>query len=520
MDSQKQSWLNNNGALLDGGVNPDSKMFALLANGQHSSQYSYIKNNINRILADESWWSGNRGAGLIALQTYLWFGRFLQKAELDLLEANLSVLPGDDNYWATRWNNGNINIVTVRYIMSQFNKSATCQYGWIGNESTPEAFTWQGRSYKIGQRYNTFQLCEDWLYNWIDRYYQALYLEGEMFSETYGYHYLNGLITLADSRMVQNQNLRQAAERCANFFLFEHGVNTNHQHLAGPLGRTYMNQHLTGLYMFFPFYPYFGFMPEVHYGTSNSWYISEFALEPKVFDFVNGLDECEIFSKAQGGRYVLIHPKFTLGSNPNGGNWLLQIVSNDPGVTPKSRLGQPFRFWMNNNPDDLNESACTGECYSEMGQAGHQYKDSIMIAMGGCIVHNPMIKTNWDIIQKNGNWNFGLENGVCVAWTIGPDSAGLEVAVIGESTFSFDEFKNQVLATSLLNGYTYRNRRGEYLSKNNSDETVLNGKVLYKNLPRLEVIKIDGEVYDFERILGMPPSVTIPNPPTGVRIQL
>lgn len=519
-ETEKSKWLARDGYMLDGGYNPASRVFAWLEAGTQAQHAGEIDAFVNELMADESWFGGNRGAGLTALQLYVWEGSRLTVGQKVMLWSRLQWLATDDYYYGVGVSNTAINCMTVRYVIAQQMPAATVRYDDAPNVFGSQPFTWEGRSYVRGQRYNALQLSRDWLLNWMEIYLWGGYLHGEYFSETYSYHFANCLLTLADPRMVSDPVMRDAAAATLSFMLFEFGVNTNTRHLAAPLGRTYMNQHTTGAYQFFYFEPYFGFMSPVHYGNTGSAFVSSYRLPAPITDFVRFDGQQEIFSSVQGGRYVWSTPIYTLGSQPNGGNWMLQIVSNDPGPYPQARRGQPFRIWLNNNLRDLDPSSCSGECYSEMGAGAYQYKDAMLIDMPDCVLHQALVATQWDQQETvaGSGWQFKVENGVAVAIRIESARSALECSRLGIDDVDFSAFKTAVLAHSQLGINSYTTRRGDFI-ENRSGRTFVNGQPFPSSLPRLEILR-GFQRHTFESVMGAPTRDTIPpQKPKNVRLR-
>lgn len=500
-DREKAAWLARSGAFLDNVTNDASRAFSVLEKGAVGENQPWFSDYMNRLMNDESWWSGNRGSGPIAAAMCLLYKDRLPAGDYSKMWARLIDLTSDDNYFAQTANNGQINCLLVKYLISQYNRNAQSRFDYIPDDpAKPNAgdFTgFDGQRYERGKKYNTYNLSKAWLYWWIDRYLTGGYIHGEMFSEVYGHHYLVALVMLADSRCNQDAVFRQRAAMVADFMLFEYGINANGHHLGAPLGRTYMQSHLTGQDNFWPFMPYFGFMSATHYGNSQVYFCLEYRL-PEGLRQAGGApaenDYREIFSTVDGfsgSRYVYVTNKFTLGSHP-GQNWMLEINSNDAGSFPQSRPGMGFRLWLNNNRDDLNPASCSGECYAEMGQMGFQYRDAIFVAVPGVVLHEALTKNKWDSIEgsTNNNWRFSVENGVAVAIRIEADAAAVEVARLGVDVSDFTAFKNQVTQTARISGNTYTTRRGDKI-ENRNDAVFVNGVAFAQNMPRMSV-KING----------------------------
>jgi len=522
-ETEKSKWLAREGGLLDGGYNPASRVFAWFENStqtQHTSEIDAFIDDLVKIDTNDpnnSWFGGNRETGLLALQLYQWKFHQLAPAQRARLWSPLQWLATDNYYWGVGWSNTAINCVTVRYILAQLAPTKLVRYDDAPNEFGAQNFTWEDRSYVRGEFYNALQLSHDWLLKWMDIYRTGGELHGEYFSETYSYHFANCLLTLADSRMVSDSSLRVAAAATLSFLLFEFGLNTNTRHLAAPLGRTYMQQHLTGAYQFFYFNPYFGFMPEVHYGNSSTPFVSSYRLPARISDFVRFQGQQEILSSVQNGRYIWSTASCTLGSGPNGGNWMLQIVSNDHGPYPAARSGQPFRVWLNNNPRDLEPASCSGECYSEMGQQGYQYRDAILVDLPDCILHQALVATSWDQQENFNGWQFKVENGAAVAIKIESERSALECSRLGIDDADYQAFKDAITTRSHLGNHSYLTRRGD-LIENRNNRKFVNGQPFHENLPRLEVIRA-GQSYTFESIMSAPVRDLIaPAQPQNVKV--
>ena len=492
-ETVKAQWLMRNGLYLDNVRNEAAVAFAMLESGRVDS--GWVNNYVQRLLADESWWSGNRGAGLLAAQLCLWQKAKLPAGAYRQLWQRLLDLCDDPNYFAQPWNNGQINCMAVRYLVSQFQRADSVRYDYIFDPDHSGDFSFEGRNYRRGQIYNVHELSRAWLKTWMQRYIAGGYIHGELFSETYGHHYLNALITLADTRATSDPQMREHAAMTADFFLVEHGINTNGHHLAGPLGRTYMQSHLYGRDFFFPFEVYFGAPHPTHYGHSGSYYVSNYRLPLALETLVQRNLPRVVTSSVQGERYAWITERYTLGSSPGNGNWLLEINSNDDGPYPQARPGFNFRLWLNGEPNDLTPDSCRGECYAQMGMGGRQYKNSLLVAMPGAKLYEALAGNRWDTIENTSGWRFSVENGVAVAIRIdhGAAAAAVEVSLLGVDEADFNSFKAAVLANSkIISMDQYITRRGEKIEVQNN-RMFVDGKAFNQNLPRLRVVDMAGK---------------------------
>ena len=528
---------------MDNVTNDASRAFAVLESGAVGANQPWFSDYIDRLMNDESWWSGNRGSGPVALAMCLLYKDRLPAGDYAKMWARLNDLVGDDYYWAQIANNGQINCMVVKYLMAQFNRSKQVLFDYIPDDPAKPAggdFTgFDGVKYQRGKKYNTYELTRAWFYWWMERYIFGGYIHGELFSEVYGHHFLVALVMLADARLNQDATMRQRAAMAADFMLFEYGINANNHHLAAPLGRTYMQSHLTGQDNFWPFAPYFGYMQPTHYGNSSVYFVLDYRLPEELRQLCAipaGSGFREIFSTVDGfngSRYVYATNKFTLGSHP-GQSWMLEINSNDPGPFPQSRPGMGFRLWINNNRDDLNPASCSGECYAEMGMMGFHYRDAVFVALSGGMLHEALTRNKWDSIEGNYNngWRFSVENGVAVAIRIEADAAAVEVSRLGLDEADLAAFKAAVQGKSKIAGSTYTTRRGDKI-ENRSDLVFVNGKAFAQNMPRMRVVdgggnelaattsagvfKLGSAVYDFKAWTGsVPPAPRLPAAPRAL----
>lgn len=503
-EREKQKWIDRDGQLVDGGFNVGYSFFVWFAKGTQEEHYNEVQRAIDILIHGDSWENGNYASALIGAQLYYCFGDRLHKAEKQKLWDNLEPLLADKYYFGNTTSNTGINTMTVRYILSQYEKEAQVEYSDSTFTYGPPNFTYQGRTYSRGNVYSSYELARDYLNSWFERFVDADYLQGELFSEIYSIHFVNSLVTLTDNRMVQDSAMRHRAKLAADFFLLEHVVNTNEHHMAGPLGRSYMQLHLDGSRHLLYWDCYWGKMYPTHYGHPDGPYILQYRVTPLIEDIGRYDDEPADYwhvvrSTSQGERYIFVAQDFTLGSNPDGGNWLLEINSNDPGPYPKARPGSPFRIWMNEYPNDLNPAACEGECYSHMGTNAHQYKNAMLINLSNTRYYEALTSNRWDTVESHSScWRFSQEGRVAVAIKRGPASAGLEVARIGIDYPSFDEFKNAMLTRAKLGKNVFVTSKGDriearYNSTSQVMETYVNGQDFWHDTPRLEVITNLGE---------------------------
>jgi hypothetical protein len=504
-EREKQKWMQRDGKLLDGNFSLVYNFFAWFANGTQEEHYSEVQKVVDDLLNGESWYGGNRNNGVIAAQLYFWYGDKLHAAERARLRERLEGMVDDKNYFGVGYSNTGINCMAVRYIMAQYDKTAQVVYNVPDNVYGPPNFTYNGKSYRRGETYSSYELARDWLYYWFDLVLDAGYIHGELFSEIYTFHFINSMVTLADSRMVQDPEMRKRAKLATDFFLLEHVVNTNGHHMAGPLGRSYMQLHLDGTRHLFYWDCYWGQMYPTWYGHPDGPFLSDYRITPLLEDIGRYDDEPDDFwhlvrSEVQGNRNVFITKFFTLGSNPDDGGWLLEINSNDPGRHPQVRPGFPFRIWLNEYANDLNPAACDGECYSQMGTHAHQYKNAILVKVGDAQLYEALTTNKWDIVENhNSGWRFSQEAQVAVAILRGGSSAALEVARIGVDYPSFDAFKNAILTRARLEENAFVTSKGDriearYNSTTKALETYVNGQDYWRSpIPRLEVTTNRGE---------------------------
>lgn len=505
-EREKQKWMERDGKLLDFLDKGTDNFFAILAQGAENERYDIIRSGVNKLVVDESWHSGNYAGALIGVQLYYCFGDKLQPAERDKLWNSLKDLPTDQYYFGNTVANTGINTMTARYVLSQYDKSKQVRYSDPSNIYGPPNFTYDGRSYTRGRTYSSYELARDYLYHWFEVLLEADYLQGEMFTEHYGIHFVNSLVTLTDTRMVQDPEMRKRAKLVADFFQLEHVVNTNDYHMAGPLGRSYMQLHLDGSRHLLYWDCYWGKMYPTHYGHPDGPYILQYRITPIMEDIGVYKDEPADYwhlvkSSVQGQRNVLIAKDYTLGSNPDDGNWLLEIHSNDPGPYPQARPGMLFRIWMNEYDDDMNPDACTGECYSQMGMHAHQYKNALLVNVGNTRLYEALSTNQWDHVEGDSrkSWRFSQEGKIAVAIRQASTSSALEVARIGIDYGSFEEFKNAVSARAKLDGPTFVTSKGDRIEArhnpaNDRTETYVNGQRYWQgSAPRLEVTTHRGE---------------------------
>lgn len=511
-DLNKIAWLAMQGQLKDGTGNLTSRGFAIVESNTYASNVALFRQFFNELYFGNTWIDGNRGAWLIAAQLCYWENGRFPTAMRDSLLDRLDDLPGDDYAWVSGWANGNWHLVSARYIMAQYNTGATCQYGEAGDSTmlaTPESFIFTDsdgtRGYIRGNRYNALQLSRDWLYKAMQRFIDASYMSGEMRSETYGHTFLNGLVSLADNRMVSNATMRNRAQMTADIMLLEHGVAANGKNMSAPLGRTYQVSHQTGNFFFYPLEAYFGKPWPTHYGHPAGFYASNYRVPPIIEDICSYDDEDQYYThivKTKMQRaYMWITKTFTLGSGPNQGEtWMLEIQSNNDGPHPQARPGFNFRFWMNDEPLDGDDARCIrdgdNECYSFMGMYGHQYRDAVLIANPNIVIHELFAGSSWDFSESassaNDNWQFRRENGVAVAWTITTGtSAAIEVCRIGVDELDYASFKSNVLNVARLDDQIYTTRWGNKIQNIGGVTYVKIGSADYvewnANWPRLQV---------------------------------
>jgi hypothetical protein len=125
---------------------------------------------------------------------------------------------------------------------------------------------------------------------------------------------------------------------------------------------------------------------------------------------------------------------------------------------------------MNDEPLDGDDARCIrddeAECYSFMGQYGHQYRDAMLIYQPNIVIHELFTSHSWDFSESASgtyeNWQLRRENGVAVAWTINSsESAAIEVSRIGVDELDYASFKSKVLGVGRLDNNIYTTRNGD-----------------------------------------------------------
>jgi len=496
LDTEKAAWLARGGYFKDNTNTNQARAIAALENNAYSANQALIDDYITNYVGPERF-TGNHEAGVMGTLMY-----FLQdnsgagqlpSGKLSELNGYLSTLDTDDYYYGVGWSNTQMNCMAVRYIWAQQDTNATVRYDDPGNVNGGQDFSFEGRSYVRGQTYKAYALSRDWLLYWMTRYVQAGYMNGEIFSENYSIHFVNCLALLADTRMVTNSIMRTRAALTLDFMLLEHGMRTNRSHMSAPVGRTYRAAHVSGSYWLFMFDAYFGEKFPTHYGHQGAVYISNYRTRNIIEDVCRMGDEGSDYRVEVRGTmqryYAYIAKDFTIGSEPDGGNGYIEITStNNEGPFPQSRYGFNMRFWINNDPDDLNMSACDGECYAAMGIQCHQYLDAIMFTTTGAILHQTFNDANWD--EQTGSlltWRFKREGNVAVAIHIDPNSASahIQLSRLGIDHANFSAFQSAVNSVSVYDNNYFRTWRGDVI-ENINGQTFVNGSRLYQNWPRFQ----------------------------------
>ena len=142
--------MERDGKLLDFLDKDTDNFFAILAKGAEGERYDVIRNGVNKLVVDESWHSGNYAGALIGVQLYYCFGDKLQAPEKQKLWENLKYIPTDQHYFGHTVANTGINTMTVRYVLSQYEKATQIEYNVPENIYGPPNFTYNGRTYTRG----------------------------------------------------------------------------------------------------------------------------------------------------------------------------------------------------------------------------------------------------------------------------------------------------------------------------------------------------------------------------------
>ena len=406
-------------------------------------------------------------------------------------------------------------------------KRMTCAdatYGWSF------AFSYDGRAYIPGYTYNSYEISRDMLYRILDEYVTpGTYEHDSMVYTILALSALRELHDFADRPLQrlggqpdpEGVEMSRRAKMVLDLMLLDEVDDFSANQRGGHMGRSYRDQAISGNDGSCV-YEYWGRMDNRYWMASCDEAFASSYRPPDVLTDIATIDKESAgywhlvrennrasWLPAQQGKWNFVTRFFNLGGSTVG-RWQLNLLSTDGSGY---RVGVPFKLWINDDPGDADTKACPpGECYNEMGEAGFQYRNAMLIEVADPIVHFTPGADRFDEGGENlaafgqyqrdyrlasGGWKFFREGRVGLAMLVSGPRMALEVVALapgcGEDFCypSMDAFRQAVETNARLgDGWfiTSRGKRIGHRSLGDFEAATVDGQDVFTfRFPRLAI---------------------------------
>jgi hypothetical protein len=495
--SRKQTYLTDNGEGI--GLDEEQKIWAWFENGQGYNGNGAKNSRIDAIInlwfvgppntTEDTGWTTSHGVPRLHLLRVLkQYPNCVGAANLNRIQTQFKDMVYTGN-GADIWNCGSSNGVVSRkaaaFIYLEDHKDATVIWPVLpsycqGNFNGATTFSYGGRTYQQGQRYNAYEIVRDWLYSTFDRWIAAGDWTGE-FDAFYTPPLIYSLYTLYD--FAQDATMKRKAKMMLDMLLLDSIINVSSNNIGeamhgGIPGRTYGNQILGKTEPWIFWYPLWGL---THGGYKHPWhafssiYVSEYAKTFSSDRFVEDTgylsDEPDDYSHiateyhaggGNRGKWTYVTKNYSLGSVLTAGNhhWIINVLSRS------DKSGSGMRIWIDHYPQIPGPSG--GEYYLEYGDSGYQYQNAILVFTDpgpNNYLHfadynrNDKDGNSFDVDETEGGWRFLRkdEAGISVAMAVkmGTHAQAIEMCQVGLDYPSYDAFKSAMQSKAALHDNVY-----------------------------------------------------------------
>lgn len=412
-------------------------------------------------------WSGN----VLLFWIYRQYGDVISNEDYNFLETLYRGNAQSKDFVDQRQPNNAICDIVSRYLYAQLDKNLEVLYSKNASE-----FSWEGRSYKLGQTYNSYQLTRDWIYYAMDRWVR--YGNNEFDSPDYTFVLINGFLSLYQFSL--DEEMRNRAKMMIDFIFLESILDYSGSQWGGSVGRTYTSRIVDGKSRDYQFAFW-----DILYPSSEpplDIFVSNYRLPDLIWDIGDLSDEddnyyhmdmeynASICYTTDTGKWNYVTKFYSLGGQCDG-SWQLCINSNDK-PSGNNRPGVPFRIWLNNLAEGMDETnPVPYQSFTAIGQKGHQYKNALF-ATGGFYFHYAIGQNQFDKYEAIGDYHFVQEGRTMVAicHRIASNAGALEVAIEGIDYPTYEDFKATVLNKCILDKYRFVNTHGDWISAQKAPE--------------------------------------------------
>ena len=452
---------------------------------------------------------------------------------------------------------------------------------WPAGTYTDLTFTssYSGKRYVPGNRYNSYELSRDWLFEamntWtkigsseLDGNYSGLTIHSMLMLHDFADRPLSRLGGRAHPDGIE---MKKRAKMTLDLLLLDQMMDFSANHRGGVFGRSYRYNVVNDAWKSF-YHAYFG-IDKGGTDCDGDAYVSSYRVPHIIEDMANLNDETNAYwhihtennrvnTDDRYGKWTFITKHFNLGADgPDGNSWQLSIYSEDGWG---SRAGQPFRLWIDSKPS----SADPNESIDPQTTTGNgrlfQFRNAAFLNLwGGGHVHVCLNGNSFDIGHEQlkkaseyaqdfsigSGWNFFKENKVALALRLDSGKlGGLEVVIIDPNVDadhcypSFQAFQEAVHKNCVVTDNSFKTSRG-YVIEGNSSGGKVNGQPIWTfPFKRMETVDYRGNkmiswqnnimivsknnvehVYDFNNWKfydsGFPGDITPPAVPTNVLLK-
>jgi len=541
-EQRKQSWLNRDGAKLDGSFD-DRVFFGRPYLFAWLEKNIYIKDSHPELgsfhdqlaaMYEERGKAGCR-TGLHISRIFYQYEHILKDPSYpfsnhwDKIKDLLSFDAQDNYHLNTRsWAKSTQPQRTVTAFLHTLEYDRDAEVIWPTGTFDNIQFTssYSNKSYQPGNYYNTYELSRDWLFHALDTWakqgsseldgnYMGLAIHSLLLLYDFAARPLD---RLSDRPDPDGEEMKKRVKMVLDQLLLDQVMDFSANHHGGSLGRVY-RYNITHALLRSLYYAYFG-VDKGGTVDDGDAYVSSYRVPGLIEDLGTLGDEPNSYwhihkennlagSDPVYGKWTFVTKYFNLGGGgSDGSGWQLAIYSED---TNGDRSGQPFRLWIDGKDSTADPNESLSE-YTTMG-AGHMYQfhnTAFFKFWADAHVHVCQNGNSFDVGQEqlkpasqsaqdyfiNSGWNFFREADVAIALRIDNRRTGaMEVVIIDPHVNadhcypSFQDFKNAVTNNCDLTENYFRTSRGNMIEANESSGKI-NGQPIW-NFPFQRIATVD-----------------------------
>jgi hypothetical protein len=422
-----------------------------------SEEIGYLTREGDDMGWKNAWFTGDHRTPIYALRIYLQYyteKKVITAADAGKLKEKLERVATSPGVWCAVANYLYRYLVTAYLYSTLIENIGQVEFPNPSNDqyACPQPFTYNGRSYAGGKRYDARTIYADYLGYLIDEWLR----NGTQ--EDFGVYYyaqLHSMAALAD--FAPDPVIKKKGEMLFDFLLFNWAIGFSANHPAGAHGRHYIGyeQNAQDEFPWVVFFNLYG-KPDIQHRYSYAdGYVFKHRFPQFLTDVVEmrnaGDDYYRIIrgnvpalgDPAQNSvlpmshRYDYVTKNYNLGGTNLGTGWELNIDADDA----------PLKMWME-WADSPNSGNSEGPLFN-LGLYGYQHRNAVFYAGGGKL-HQWLGGNAWDEQSAESGWQFFREGKVAVAAKNERDSGALEVATLGVDYSSYDAFKTAMKTKAIL----------------------------------------------------------------------